>query len=398
MIGDEPTKGIETREKSIKFVSMGYSLMNSQFFGNDNWCLNFQPFFHHSLLTSLSNGEVYELDWATVKPKSHIKTGETTVNQMKVINSDFQNGSLFSTANKAEVRIWDVNSNTCVATIHNDKNTPFLSLDSRHSMLACGTELSGSDAEVHIYDIRKWDAPLKSLVDSHHDDVTDVVFHPSDANVLMSGSTDGYTNIYDLRQAEEEDALYQVINFSSIHSCGWISPRRIFTLSHMETFAIHELNNKSDEATEPHALEFNDVRESWNCDYVVDIYPGYVACGSSQEGKGKLRILPLRGERIQLEHAVDIGSAHGDEVVRDVYIPPKQPNLMYTCGEDGHVKIWENTDIQLSVSGQFWDYSESLNVLDETAEDAVQEATSEAKHRKKHSTNKKSHKQRFRPY
>ncbi|CAR25520.1 hypothetical protein ZYGR_0A00840 [Zygosaccharomyces rouxii] len=376
---------------------MSYSLVNSESFGNNNWCLNLQPAYQHSLLASLSNGQVHQLDWQTGKSIAHIKTGEVAVNKLKLINNDHENESTYATATMGAVKIWDIRSNNCLATISNDKNAPFLSLDSRHNMLACGTELSGSDAELHIYDVRKWDSPLRSLVDSHHDDITDIAFHPSDPNVLMSGSTDGYTNIYDLRQAEEEDALHQVINFASIHSCGWLAPRRIFTLSHMETFSIHELNDKSDEAKEPRPVEFNDVRESWGCDYVVDIHPGYVACGNSQEGIGKLRILPFQGEQVDTNNAIDINAAHGDEVVRDVFVPARNSKLLYSCGEDGSVKTWENKSGPLNVTDEFWDYSQLLNVLDE--QPVVVEEPKETKHsKKKHSKSKKSNKQRFKPY
>lgn len=377
---------------------MGYSLVDSTSFGNDNWCLNLQPLYEHSLLTSLSNGQVHQLDWQTGKPIAHVKTGEVAINKLKIINNDHENGSTYATATMSAVKIWDVRSNNCLATISNDKNAPFLSLDSRHNMLGCGTGLTGSDAELHIYDIRKWDSPLRSLVDSHHDDITDISFHPSDPNVLMSGSTDGYTNIYDLRQADEEDALHQVINFASIHSCGWLAPRRIFTLSHMETFAIHELNDKSDESKEPRPVEFNDVREPWGCDYVVDIYPGYVACGNSQEGTGKLRILPLQGEEVDTKNAIDINAAHGDEVIRDVLVPARNSKLLYSCGEDSNVKIWENNSGPLNVPEGFWDYSQLLNVLDEQPV-VVEEEPKESKHsKKKHSKTKKNKKQRFKPY
>lgn len=378
---------------------MSYSLVNSKSFGSSSWCLNFQPLYHHSLITSLSNGQVHQLDWRTGRSIAHVKTGETSVNRLKIINSDYQNGSVYAAASLSAVKIWDIRSNDCLATINNDKNVPFLSLDSRHNMLACGTELSGSDAALHIYDVRKWDSPLRSFIDSHHDDITDIAFHPSDPNVLMSGSTDGYTNIYDLRQAEEEDALHQVINFASIHSCGWLAPRRIFTLSHMETLAIHELNDNSDEAKEPRPVEFDDIRESWGCDYVVDIYPGYVACGNSQEGTGKLRILSLHDEQVDTKNAIDIQKAHGDEVVRDVLIPSNNSKLLYSCGEDGNVKIWENSAGPLNVSEQFWDYSQLLNVLDEQPAVVEQEPPKGPKHhKKKHSKTNKSHKQRFKPY
>ncbi|CAI5109579.1 BBT_HP_G0133380.mRNA.1.CDS.1 [Saccharomyces cerevisiae] len=49
--------------------------------------------------------------------------------------------------------------------------------------------------------------PIEHYIDSHHDDVTCIKFHPSDVNILLSGSTDGYTNIYDLKQDEEEGTL-----------------------------------------------------------------------------------------------------------------------------------------------------------------------------------------------
>lgn len=376
---------------------MSYSLVNTTSFGSDNWCLNLAPVYQHSLLTGLSNGQVHQLDWQTGKSISNIKTGEVAVNRLKIINNDYESGSTYATATMGAVKIWDVRSNSCLATISNDKNAPFLSLDSGHNMLACGTELSGSDAELHIYDIRKWDSPLKSLIDSHHDDITDISFHPSDPNVLMSGSTDGYANIYDLRQVEEEDALHQVINFASIHSCGWLAPRRIFTLSHMETFAIHELNDKSDEAKEPRPVEFNDIRGSWGCDYVVDIRPGYVACGNSQEGTGKLRILPLQGEQVDTNNVTDINAAHEDEVVRDVLVPAHNSKILYSCGEDGNVKTWENITGPLNVPKGFWDYSQLLNVLDE--QPVVETKSTETKHsKKKHNKSKKSNKQRFKPY
>lgn len=388
----------------------GYSLVNGTNFGRDNWCLNLQPLYKHGLLASLSNGEVCLLDWETQQSITKIKTGEVSINRLKVINNDFHNESIFSTASLEAVKIFDIRSKDCIATIHNDKNSPFLSLDSRHNMLACGTELSGVDAELFIYDTRKFDAPIRSLVDSHHDDITDIKFHPSDINLLLSGSTDGYTNIYDLTQEDEDDTLHQVINYASIHSCGWIAPQRIYTLSHMETFAISELNDKSEELKEPQPLDFGDIRESWGCDYVVDVYPGFVATGRSQEGQGDLKIIPLVGEKIQVDNSITISNAHGDEVIRDVFIPSQYPNILYSCGEDGNVKCWKNDTGSLTVQGEFWDYSKRFNVFDtdldlsmdtETSAKSVQPVESIKKHKKKAKKDKKKHSKnhtRFNPY
>ncbi|EDO16729.1 hypothetical protein Kpol_1003p34 [Vanderwaltozyma polyspora DSM 70294] len=385
-----------------------YSLLHSNSLGRTDWCLELQPLYRHGLLSSLSNGDVNLLDWNTGNCIRTVKAGNTSINRMRVLDSDYDNGSVFSVAMNDAVKVLDlrVQGNSIVAELNNEKKTPFLSLDSRHGMLACGTELSGVDAEIHIYDIRNFDKPVRMLVDSHHDDVTDIKFHPSDPNVLLSGSTDGYTNVYDLTQVEEEDALHQVINYESVHSCGWLSPKRIYTLSHMETFAIHELNNKSDELTEPKPLDFGDIRGTWDCDYVVDVYPGYIAVGKSEENNGNLKIIPFHNELLNINDSISIPNAHGDEVVRDVFISPKSQNIMYSCGEDGSVKTWKIENNSLQVPPGFWDYSTQINVLDDNIDEQnIEQSTrnisepSIEKEKKKSKHKKSKHsKRRYKPY
>lgn len=387
---------------------MSYSLLNSKSFGKDNWCLKFQPLYNQGLLTSLSNGEIHVLDWQTNETILNIKAEQTNINNIKVLNNDFNNSNCFATASMHAVKIFDVRSSACIATIKNEKNSPFLSLDSRHGYLACGTELQGIDAELHIYDFRNWNTPMRSLVDSHHDDITDIKFHPSDKTVLMSGSTDGYANIYDLTQEEEDDALHQVINYASIHSCGWLTPKRIYTLSHMETFAIHELNDKTEELKEPQPTDFGDIRDSWSCDYVIDVYQGYIATGKSTQGSGNLCIIPFANEQVYTSDKIVINSAHGDEVIRDVFIPAQKTELLYSCGEDGCVKVWRNPNSVLSVSEQLWDYSKKMHVLDDNStesevNDERPEKSSKVKKDRKDKKDKKDKKKRskaprYKPY
>lgn len=49
-----------------------------------------------------------------------------------------------------------------------------------------------------------------------------VRFHPSDVSALVTGSTDGYVNVFDVRQTTEEDALQATLNTeSSVSSITW---------------------------------------------------------------------------------------------------------------------------------------------------------------------------------
>lgn len=375
-----------------------YSLAGSCNFGSNNWCLKLQPV-HNGILTSVSSGEVHLLGLDLSKQDS-FKIGETSINALSRVDGQ---ENLFAASNGNKVKVFDLRENKEVATLEQENGANVLSLGSGHGMLAYGSEQQGVDAHLHLFDIRNWSKPVRSFVDSHQDDITSIAFHPADANVLLSGSTDGYTNVYDLLEPEEEDALHQVINYASIHSCGWLASRRIFTLSHMETFAIHELNDKSEELREPQPLDFGDIRQPWDCNYVVDIYPGYISAGVSEEGKGALRIIPFRNEHVQAKDTITISQAHGDEIVRDTYILPSQSDMLYSCGEDGQVKAWRN-DIKLDIPETFWDYSTKMSLLsDEVPEvqlekQPVEVIADKSEKRKNKKKKKHSKKNRFKPY
>lgn len=387
-----------------------FSALHAANFGSDNWCLSLQPLYHHALLTGLSNGEVHHLDWVTGKSIAVDQAGDSSITKLKIINSEFHGGSLYAVASNDSVNVFDVRSRDKLASLKNDKGAPFLSLDSRHNLLACGTELTGVDAEVHLYDIRNWKNPVRSFLDSHHDDVTDIKFHPSDPRLLLSGSTDGYTNVYDLSQEDEEDALHQVINYASVHSCGWLAPRKIYTLSHMETLSINELNDKSDEPRESQPVDFGDVRDKWRCNYVVDLYPGYAAVGGSQQGASFLKIMAFENESVSLDGSLTIPSAHGDEIIRDVLISPQNPNLVYSCGEDGTVRTWKTSNVGFNARSEFWDYSKRMNLFDsevdhaqksteEQSEIAIsQSVESQEKKKKREKTKNRVKSRRYKPY
>ncbi|ODV75298.1 uncharacterized protein CYBJADRAFT_117563, partial [Cyberlindnera jadinii NRRL Y-1542] len=307
----------------------------------DNWALDFVPLKNHGLVTSFSDGtlKLYPVGGPLGRSFTSIRTIKAHDCSIKRARS-IDGNDLVGTAGEDGIKIFDLRQqgDKAVMSFHNERNIPFLSLDAKAHLLAGGTELKQQDSELYIWDLRSTGV-VRSFVDSHHDDITELRFHPTDDTFLLSGSTDGYVNIYDLTIPEEDDSLYQVINFASIHSAGWLSANRIYTLSHMETFAIHELNDRSDSNVEPQPLEFGDVRDKWECEYVVDVYPGFIAKGSNSRFIASL--CPFRDEQIDLINKVDLNSAHGEEVVRTVYCPPNS-DLIYTGGEDGCVKVWRS--------------------------------------------------------
>lgn len=64
-----------------------------------------------------------------------------------------------------------------------------------------------------------------TYTESHSDDITTLSFHPSPelAHVLLSGSVDGVLNTYDVRIADEDDAVQSTLQVgTSVVDAGWM--------------------------------------------------------------------------------------------------------------------------------------------------------------------------------
>ncbi len=268
-------------------------------------------------------------------------------------NSD---SNVIATSGQDGVKLWDLRneSKNPIWSAQPLNKSAITSIDinstTNPNKIAVGTELTGSDAGVFIWDYRFNTAPIISYTDSHNDDITDIKFHPLNSKILISGSTDGYINIYDTSINEEEDALFQTINHSSIHSCGFTSNKRIYALSHIETLSIYELNDndfgKEEDLEVITPIEFGDLRPLLNCDYTIDLIPNYIAIGNNNNdnNNNNCRLVSFEtnetnNETIETNKTISLIGGHGEEVIRSIY-KNKNGKEIFTGGEDGIVKIW----------------------------------------------------------
>lgn len=350
-----------------------------------------------SFIASSSSGRLreYLVNKLSDSYINEINAHESSINDTTIIND-----KLMATCSTDGIKVWDLRSNEMVKIYNNDKKSSFLSITSLNNYIAGGTELIGNDSELHIWDLRKHQEPIKSYKDSHHDDITDIKFHPHKHQYLMSGSTDGYVNIYDLNEVEEDDSLHQVINYASVHSCNFISDDRISILSHMETLSFNQLNNTDYETMiEPQPKDFQDVRSLWEgCEYVVDLNPsGYITYGANSSHQ--LSLLPFNPMTESFgAQVINFPNGHGEEVVRDVKVLSNGKSAL-TCGEDGNINLW-----QLPYQLSLYDHMTLTNdgSIDRVNKDATGKQQdkshgSKSKDRSKHKSNK-SKKARYKPY
>lgn len=378
------------------------SLIHTWPLTTDEWILSLKLFpdvLGGSFVASTSSGRlrVYSTSFSNA-PLIDIKAHESSINDIDKIDEH-----TLASASTDGIKVWDLRQTLLKPqlTLTNAKKSNFLSLGSKGLALAGGTELVGVDAELHMWDLKNPQSVVRAFVDSHHDDITDIQFHSS-YNYLMSGSTDGCVNIYNLDEADEDEALHQVINFASVHSCRFTRKNRIGVLSHMETLGFFELNSTDyDVNDEPAPRELGDVRSSWpDCEYVVDIGSDYVFYGANLQNS--LTVVPFNAvdETFSLNESISFPGAHGEEVVRDGLLIP-DTNKAITCGEDGSIRAW-----QLPVEVKGLEKKEKIEKKDkkEKKEKKDKKDKKEKKDRKhKDESEKKRHKEkkktsRFKPY
>lgn len=108
--------------------------------------------------------------------------------------------------------------------------------------------------------------------DVHSDDVTELNFHPTNAHILLSGSTDGLVNVCDTRITDEDEVVIQAFNHgASIHHAGFLNDTEVYALSHDEKLALYDLAEAREAGSA--TRDFGDVRKAINCQYVANVLP-----------------------------------------------------------------------------------------------------------------------------
>lgn len=132
--------------------------------------------------------------------------------------------------------------------------------------------------------------PLRQYTESHNDTVTQLAFHPSRPQTLLSAATDGLVSIFDATIEDEDDALVQVLNHrGAVHCAGFLTGDEVYAISSDEQLSVYTLSKPSDpeDAALP-VTAFGDVREQLQSSYVIDVYPGsgsppaWVAAGNTE--------------------------------------------------------------------------------------------------------------------
>lgn len=224
-------------------------------------------------------------------------------------------------------------------SLQSKENVPISFDVSNTGVLAVGTELASYEAPLFFFDQRQPGVELKRFQDVHSDDITQVRFHPTDSNALITGSTDGLVNLYNLQEQEEDDALYQVIKDTSISKIGFFGPcyEYIYCSTHIETISLYSFQDAQK------IIQFGDVRgvsPELSLDYCIDWTFDhrsnhlFLHAGSRDGNIGILNV-SLSG----LQVAMTLNGGHSDIIRCNHWIPER--GIYISGGEDGLLNLWQ---------------------------------------------------------
>ncbi|BGP15811.1 hypothetical protein JCM10213_005707 [Rhodosporidiobolus nylandii] len=227
------------------------------------------------------------------------------------------------------------------------------------SALAVGTELFHYEAMIDIWDLRGMKIQ-HTYTEAHSDDITAVSFHPSPSlpHVLLSASVDGLVTTYDVRIADEDDAVQSTSQFgASLAYAGWMALKGqegsmeykgIYGATTIETLQYWDVEQQDQ------IVDFGDIRDvalqPWRTDYLIgakyDPALGGVCLMAGTISGGVALINATDYQRWTLEqHLPSAGGrtlatnrGHTD-IVRAAHVNGETGTVV-TGGEDGQICLW----------------------------------------------------------
>ncbi|KAF2427403.1 WD40 repeat-like protein [Tothia fuscella] len=313
----------------------------------------FKPLKPSDRLAGISSDDsirVFDPSTLKILPDGLFTNAHKGITSIKRFAPNGQESNILMTSGRdGVVRGWDLRSKSKVLELQTPKGEPLSMLDCNAGLnaIVAGKELEADgpgDVSIFGWDIRNPGTIKLHYAESHTDTITELRFiqHDQSISLLLSASTDGLINIFDTAITEEEDAVFQIINHrSALHHAGRYD-NGFYALGTDETFSLYPFQNPDFDAEEPKPIHLGDVREKLGCEYVwLNLIPfgtDTISTLSSVEGENKI------------ESAVQLKGAHGEELVRDLFIA-EGASVVFTCGEDGMVRQWKNAgdeDVEMS--------------------------------------------------
>ena len=117
-------------------------------------------------------------------------------------------------------------------------------VNSNNRLICAGTDELRHDVYLLFFDIRERRL-MGGFFESHQEEVTDVRFHPTDPDIVASGSIDGLINVFDSKKESEDDALKYCLNTEdSVAKLTWHHGDKLSCITNTNDLLLYDVNEQ----------------------------------------------------------------------------------------------------------------------------------------------------------
>lgn len=301
------------------------------------------------LAVSLSdNGiEVYQLNNTSLNKVCCLSGHEKALTE--VVCDRKEDHLIYSAGLDGLVKLWDTRkSGSCVQEYKDSDEElvrPYECMDisCNGRVLCAGSQLVEDDAYLVFWDNRLT-KPLGGYWNSHTDDITQVKFHKTKAELLATGSLDGLVNIFNVTELTEDDALTYSLNVeNSVEKLSWLDHKQLAVISQSSDLQLWDAASGDLLRSFTRDKVSRSIKRSKADDcYLVDTHSSAddtpVLLAGSYGGDGcrqVLRSVTIADKKLQ----PSTNFTDNKQTVRCSWYD-KDRDILVTTGEAGLVSVW----------------------------------------------------------
>jgi len=308
------------------------------------------------ILAGLSNNSLVAYDNSNLN-KVQTFDFESPLIDVKCNQSD---NNLFYTGTSKEIQIWDLrtksspvqefNLNENNANGHKPKPFTTFDVNKDNRYITAGTEVVNHDAFVLFWDARSGTKFLGGYWETFGEDLTVTKFAPNDANQLVTASSDGQVNLFDISQESEDDALVTSLNTEAvIRSVTFLSDNKLAIIQDHEEALLWKTEDSEAYKTftrEDFTSAIKRKVTPWTyiggCHHDPNSGKTYFLAGSSYESNPCLRVLNL--SKTKLKPMADLSSAKAKNTTIRSSCLAQNGTTFISGSEDGLICLWSNEE------------------------------------------------------